>query len=343
MDPGKVIRFCLVGLPAGLVLITAASFLYTEWFRPQQAARPDVHEQQFTRMMRKPVNRVDLEHYVKVLAEDIGERHVGKIESLRAAAYFIESSLGESNMGYQVQRQKYLVEGQEVWNLEVTVPGGKKHDEVIVIGAHYDTVAGSPGADDNASGVAALLSLANAFIGTENERTLKFVAFVNEEAPWARTEQMGSLVYAKALKNKGVNVVAMLSLDSLAFFSDAANSQKHPKGAPQGAPTVGNFLVLVGNEKSGQLVRQAKAGFQAGSDLTIEMNIAKPGALHADRSDHWSFWQVGYPALMITDTGPFRYREYHQAGDQMQQIDLDRLEAAGKGLTGIIAAWAKGE
>ena len=341
MDPGKVIRFCLVGLPTGLVLITAASFVYTEWFKPKQAERPDAREQQFTSMMRKPISREDLQRYVGVLAGDIGERHTGKIENLTAAAYFIESSLGASNMGYRVQRQKYTAGGQEVWNLEVTVPGTGRDDEVLVIGAHYDTVPGSPGADDNASGVAALLCLANAFIGKENPVTLKFVAFVNEESPWSRTEEMGSLVYAKALKEKGTNVIAMLSLDSLAYYSDEDNSQKHPPGTAAGAPSVGNFLVLVGNEKSSSLVNSAKGAFQKKSSLPVESKVAKAGEKHADRSDHWAFWQVGYPGLMITDTGPFRYDEYHQAGDTVQQIDFDRLEAATKGIEGIIEAWAK--
>ncbi|MCF6313444.1 MAG: M28 family peptidase [Verrucomicrobiales bacterium] len=336
MDAGKVIRFCLVGLPAGLILITAASFIYTEWFMPRQAKRPDARERQFAQMMRKEVNRKDLESYVRVLAEDIGERHTGELESLQAAAFFIESSLGASNMGYRVQRQKYTAGEQEVWNLEVTVPGNGKSEEVVVIGAHYDTVAGSPGADDNASGVAALLSLANAFIGTENGRTLKFVAFVNEESPWARSDEMGSLVYAKALKSKGVKVVAMISLDSLGYFSDEPDSQKHPEGSPLAAKKVANFLLAVGNEASAFLVNGAKAPFQAKSDITLQTLVAKEGDLHAGRSDHWSFWQQGYPAAMITDSGPFRYAEYHQAGDQMEQIDFDRLEEAVKGIEGIV-------
>ena len=207
MDSGKIIRFCLIGLPVGLVLIPAMAIFYTEWLKPGQASRSDVHAQQYATMMRKPVSRKDLEHYVRVLAEDIGERHTGKMENLRAAAYFIESSLGESNMGYRVQRQIYTVGVQEVWNLEVTVPGIGKSDEVVVIGAHYDTVPGSPGADDNASGVGTLLCLANAFIGSENTVALKFVAFVNEEMPWAKTNEMGSMVYANALKERGEKVI----------------------------------------------------------------------------------------------------------------------------------------
>lgn len=341
MDPGKVIRFCLVGLPTGLVLITAASFLYTEWFRPNQDLLPDAHEQQYSSMMRKPVSQEDLKHYVGVLANDIGERHTGKIENLTAAAYFIESSLGASNMGYRVQRQKYSAGGEEVWNLEVTVQGRGEAKDVLVIGAHYDTVPASPGADDNASGVAALLCLANVFIGRELPVTLKFVAFVNEESPWARSDEMGSLVYAKALKERGVNVVGMISLDSLAYFSDEPASQKHPPGSDKDAPQVGNFLVLVGNEKSAGLVALAKSGFRTKSRLPIESKVAKPGDIHADRSDHWAFWEMDYPALMITDTGPFRYSEYHQAGDKVEQIDFERLLEATKGIEGIIEAWMK--
>jgi len=340
MDAGKIIRFCLVGFPVGLVLIPAVSITYTEWFKPYQASRPDVREQQYAAMMRKPVNRQDLERYVRVLAEDIGERHTGKMENLRAAAYFIESSLGESNMGYVVQRQKYTAEEHEVWNLEVNVPGIGRSDDVVVIGAHYDTVPGSPGADDNSSGVSALLCLANAFVGSENAVSLKFVAFVNEEAPWSKTDNMGSLVYAKALKERGQNVVGMISLDSLGYFTDEPDSQRHPEGTREDAPSVGNFLVLVGNEASEKIVKSAKLAFQKNSPLPIEAVVAVSGEPHAERSDHWAFWQTGYPGLMITDTGPFRYSGYHQAGDTVSQIDFDRLESAVKGIKGIIEAWA---
>jgi len=340
MDSGKIIRFCLVGFPVGLVLITASSIFYTEWFKPNRASRSDIRERQYASMMRKPVSRKDLEHYVRVLAEDIGERHTGKMENLRAAAYFIESSLGESNMGYRVRRQKYEAGEREVWNLEVTVPGTGKSDEVVVIGAHYDTVPGSPGADDNASGVGALLCLANAFIGSENAVTLKFVAFVNEEKPWAKTDEMGSLVYANALKEKGENVVGMISLDALAYFSDEPDSQRYPEESSKDTPTVGNFLILVGNEMSADLVSSGRAAFQASSQLPIEAVVAAAGDSHAGRSDHWAFWQTGYPGLMLTDTGPFRYSEYHQSGDKVSQIDFDRLETAVKGIQGIIEAWA---
>ncbi|NOY00075.1 MAG: M28 family peptidase [Verrucomicrobia bacterium] len=340
MDSGKIIRFCLVGLPVGLVVIPAVSIIYTEWFKPYQNSLPSVREQQFATMMRKSVSREDLEDYVNVLTEDIGERHMGKMENLKAAAYFIESSLGESNMGYKVSRQKYESEGNEVWNLEVTVPGTGNSGEIVVVGAHYDTVPGSPGADDNASGVSALMCLANAFIGSKNEMTIKFVAFVNEERPWAETENMGSLVYAKALKLRGKKVVAMISLDSLAYFSDEPDSQTHPEGTRADAPSVANFLVLVGNQASAEQISSAKSAFQKSSPLPIEAVVAPPGDLHAARSDHWAFWQMGYPGLMITDTGPFRYDGYHQANDKMSRLDFERLESAVKGIEGIIKAWA---
>ncbi len=340
MDPGKIIRFCLVGLPVGLVLIPAVSIVYTEWFKPYQDSLPTVREQQFATMMRKPVSHKALEEYVNVLAEDIGERHMGKMENLEAAAYFIESSLGKSNMGYRVNRQKFESEGNQVWNLEVTVPGTGNSGGVVVVGAHYDTVPGSPGADDNASGVSALMCLANALIGSKNEMTIKFVAFVNEERPWAETENMGSLVYAKALKLRGEKVVAMISLDSLAYFSDEPDSQTHPEGTREDAPSVADFLVLVGNQASAEQVRSAKTAFQKSSALPVEAVVASAGDLHAARSDHWAFWQTGYPGLMITDTGPFRYKGYHQADDKTSRLDFERLESAVKGIEGIIRAWA---
>ena len=347
MDSGRIIRFCLVGLPVGLVLITASSIFVTEWIQPRRESAADPRQQQYAAMMRKPVSREDLETYVRILSQDIGERHLGKMENLKAAAYFIESSLGPSNMGYQVQRQKYQVEGHEVWNLEVTVPGSGKENGLIVIGAHYDTVPGSPGADDNASGVAALLSLANAFIGTENEMTLKFVAFVNEEMPWAKTENMGSLVYAKALKKRGEKVKGMISLDSLGVYSDKANSQRYPDAsetkpdAPETkAPSTGNFLMIIGNQDSAELVKSAAKAMQGSTSLPVLEVIAKDGDLHSERSDHWAFWQTDYPALLLTDTGPFRYQEYHKAGDVMDRLNMERLEEAVKGIQATIESLA---
>ena len=136
-------------------------------------------------------------------------------------------------------------------NLIAELPGTSKSEEVLVVGAHYDTAGSTPGADDNASGVAVLLAVAHAMTGTENERTVRFVAFTNEEPPFFHTEQMGSRVYARSCVVRGDNIVGMLCLESLGYFDDKEESQEYPQGIDaesMGYPSAGNFIAVVGNE-----------------------------------------------------------------------------------------------
>lgn len=344
MNQGKVIRFCLVALPTGLLVMGAASVMVTHLIGGKD---PDVEEaeqkrQQAARIMRKEVNREDLERYVGVLANDIGERNLDNYKSLRAAAFWIESTMGPSNMGYAVDRQAYEVEGQEVWNVVAELKGLERPDEIIVVGAHYDTVPGSPGANDNGTGVAALLSIANALAGSQPSRTILFAAFVNEEAPHFQTETMGSLVFADWLRQKGANVKGMISLETIGYYTDSPGSQKVPDGVPpEDFPEVGNFLALVGNPKSGELVESAGKGYESAGVGVSALPVVLPESIDGvGWSDHWSFWKEGYPALMATDTAPFRYPHYHLSTDTPDQIDFDRFTEVVRGLQSTVETLA---
>ncbi|MEW6208097.1 MAG: M28 family peptidase, partial [Acidobacteriota bacterium] len=143
--------------------------------------------------------RDNLKTHVEMLAGKIGERNLHRYESLKASKKYIRSGL--ASLGYQVAEQTYWVEGREVKNLEVELRGAK--DEIILVGAHYDSVPGSPGANDNATGAAALLELARLFKDETPAKTIRFVAFVNEEPPYFQTQEMGSLVYARRSKQRG--------------------------------------------------------------------------------------------------------------------------------------------
>jgi len=289
---------------------------------------------------REPVSRERLEQSLEVLSERIGERHLGMPDRLEQAAVWIESTLGGGNIGYTVDRQVYSVDGKEVRNLEAELPGGKRRDEIVVVGAHYDTVPGCPGANDNGTGIAALLALARAFAGDPQERTVRFVAFVNEEPPYFHTEQMGSYVYAQACRSREENIVSMISLETIGYFSDEPGSQETPPGVDERLPDVGDFLAFVGDEDSRFLAGTAETAFQAATDIPAVAGGFPGNVPGVNWSDHWSFRQAGYPAIMVTDTAPFRYPHYHAPSDTMDKLDLDRYTEAVRGLKAVVEAWA---
>jgi Zn-dependent M28 family amino/carboxypeptidase len=271
---------------------------------------------------------------VTTLGGDIGERNVFLPAKLAAAAQFIETAFASA--GYKVTRQSYTADGEVCHNLEVEVPGATRRDEIVVIGAHYDSVAGSPGANDNGSGVAALLALARDWGGRKPDRTLRFVAFVNEEPPFFQTAQMGSLVYAKACRERGERIVAMISLECIGYYSDDAGSQKYPPPVGLFYPRRGDFIGFVSNVRNRKLLRRCVATFRRSAQFPCEGG-ALPGWLPGiGWSDHWAFWQAGYPALMVTDTAPFRYPHYHSAEDAPDRLDYDRLARVVAGFDKLI-------
>ncbi len=285
---------------------------------------------------------------VNMLAGTIGNRNViARYNALCAAADAIERSLTEG--GYQVRRQGYEIKGlkdRPCYNLEVEIRGAKFPDEIVVIGAHYDSEERTPGANDNASGVAALLAMARAFAGVHPERTLRFVAFVNEEPPFFWTRNMGSLIYARQCRAHNERIVAMISLETLGYYSDEPGSQRYP--IPLLAriyPSTGNFVGFIGNLKSHALVRSAMQSFRRAA-LFPAVAACLPGwVTGVGWSDHWSFWRTGYPAIIVTDTALFRYRWYHTAEDTPEKLAYDRMALVVEGLKTVVAdlAGAHGE
>jgi hypothetical protein len=267
---------------------------------------------------------------VQRLAGDIGERNVFLPVLLKASADYIEGELHEA--GYAVISQRFEVRDVECRNLIVEIPGQSLPDEVVVVGAHYDSAQGSPGANDNGSGIAALLALARSWAGSEPARTLRFVAFVNEEPPFFQTEKMGSLIYAQHCREQGDQVVAMLSLETIGYYDGAQGSQKYPFPVGIFYPSRGDFIGFVSNTRNSPLVRRCLETFRRHTAFPSEGG-ALPGFLPGvGWSDHWAFWQQGYPALMITDTAPFRYPYYHTASDTPDKLDYERMARV---LTGL--------
>lgn len=266
---------------------------------------------------------------VRKLAGEIGERNVEHYPELVAAADYISDSFAQA--GLTPRRIGYDVRGKLCENIEVEIAGDQR--EIFVVGAHYDSVFGSPGANDNGSGVAALLALARRFSGKAGLKTLRFVAFANEESGNFQTEQMGSWVYARKCKEKGEQIRGMVSLETLGYFSAAPASQKYPlPGLGAIYPHRGNFIAFVGNVSSRALLRRAIGSFRQHATFPSEGAALPAGVPGVGWSDHWSFWQHGYPAFMVTDTAPFRYPHYHARSDTPDKLDYDSLARVVSGL-----------
>jgi hypothetical protein len=277
---------------------------------------------------------------VETLAGRIGDRNaLNRYESLREAADFIQASFAEA--GHEVSVQEYeprSAGGRPCRNIEVEIRGIGKSDDIVIVGAHYDSVAGSPGANDNATGAAAVLALARAFAGRPLARTLRLVAFVNEEPPFFFSREMGSLVYASRCRERKENIVAMISLETIGYYSDAEGSQAYPIGLLKRVyPRTGDFVGFVGNLRSRALLRDAVGSFRRHGAFPSE-GAALPGFITGvGWSDHWSFWQNGYPAVMVTDTAPFRYPWYHTAWDTPDKINWDRYAGVLSALVDVVA------
>ena len=291
-----------------------------------------------------PLSEVELmirdgvRRHVHEIAGQIGERNLDHPRALTAAADYIRSELQQS--GYVVGQQSYDVEGKKATNLEVELPGESLPDQIVIIGAHYDSVAGSPGANDNGSGVAALIELARILKQSELVKTVRFVAFTNEEPPYFQTDKMGSVVYAKRCFEQRDKIVAMLSLETIGYYSDASGSQTYPFPMNMFYPDKGNFIGFVGNTSSRRVVRKCVQAFRSNAKFPCE-GVAAPGwVMGIGWSDQWSFWQKGYPAVMVTDTAPFRYPHYHTRSDTPDKLDYDRLARVVAGLAEVVKSVA---
>lgn len=276
-----------------------------------------------------------LNRYIKIIADDIGEHNYIFYNQLIQVENFLNERLSQA--GYAVKTQEYSVDGKVFRNLEIEIRGTEKPDEIVIVGLHYDSVVGSPGANDNGTGAVAILALAEKFATLKPKRTLRFVEFVNEEPPFFWSENMGSWVYAQRCKERQENIVAMLSLETMGFYSQASNSQQYPVNILKLIyPNQGNFISFIGNISSRSLIHQAIGKFRNSAQFPSQ-GVSLPNFIPGvGWSDHWSFWQAGYPALMVTDTAPFRYPYYHTQQDTPEHIDYYGLTLVISGLESVI-------
>jgi hypothetical protein len=279
-----------------------------------------------------------LERHIRILAGNIGERNVWRPGSMESTVDYIRQVL--AGYGYEVVSHEFETYGRTVRNLEAVLPGITRPEEIVVVGAHYDTVLNSPGANDNGSGVAGVLELARLFAGRRFPLTVRLVFFANEEAPFFYTSDMGSQRYASRARRQGEQIKAMLALETLGFYTEAGNSQQYPFPFNFFYPDQGNFVAFVGNLGSRNLVRQAIGLFRETTPFPSEGTAAPGWIAGIGWSDHRSFWQEGYQAIMLTDTALFRYPYYHTPYDLPENIDYGRLARVTIGIGRVVAGLA---
>lgn len=282
--------------------------------------------------------RDELQRDVYTLAGEIGNRNVFEQVNLAASAEWIEGELEQA--GYVVERQTYDVTGVPCHNLIVEIRGRERPEEILVVGAHYDSVIGCPAANDNGSAVAAMLALARRLAGRPLQRTLRFVAFVNEEPPFFQTDEMGSLVYAKRCRERDEKIIGMLSLETMGYYSDEPGSQHYPPPFSLLYPSTGDFITFVGNLRSRKFVRQVVGSFRRHAQFPSQGGAIPSLITQVGWSDHWSFWQMGYPGLMVTDTALFRYPYYHTSQDTPEKLDYERLARVVAGMERVVTELA---
>ncbi len=272
--------------------------------------------------------RENLYRHVEFFSGHVGERHLWKDGSLERTADYIESAF--TSYGYSVWRQTYPCYRKKVSNLIVEKKG--EDEGTVVIGAHYDTVPGTPGADDNASAVAGLLELARLHREAPNKKTLLFVAFANEEPPCFGFPNMGSMVYARHLKERKTSVEVMVSLEMIGFFRPERIQNYPLPGMSLFYPKTADFIGVVGNFPSSRCVSFFKKGIRRHSAIDVRSLIAPEFFGGISLSDNFSFWRYGYKAIMVTDTSFFRNRNYHQETDTIDTLDFDKMAEVVKGV-----------
>jgi len=281
--------------------------------------------------------RERLTKHVAVLAGEIGERNQDNRAELDRAADYVEGQLND--LGYLATPDVF---GEKQFrNFVVDLYGTELPAEILVVGAHYDTTWFTPGADDNASGVAALIEVARLLKDRPLRRSVRLIAFVNEEDPYFGGDEMGSMVAAKRSYERDENVIGMFSLEMLGFYSAAENSQHYPKPVQRFYPRTADFIGFVGNLGSRALLHEAIGEFRAAARFPAE-GLAAPEWLVPDvrRSDNYAYWRYGFPAVMVTDTSNFRNRNYHNPRDRPETLDYDRMARVVTGLADMITALA---
>lgn len=279
-----------------------------------------------------------LKRWVELLAGDIGPRPYSNPEKLKHVSGIIREYLLE--LGYETELQPFCYKKNEYFNVIACAEGQQPLDRtlspILVIGAHYDSVYCTPGADDNASAIAGLLEIAR-ILSPRPPEALRMAWFCLEEPPAYRTKNMGSYHYAGLLRQNRQPFSGMICLEMIGYFSDKSGSQKFPLPFMNRLyPSTGNFIALVGNARARPLTMEMKRSFVLGTDLPVETLNAPCIVVGIDFSDHWSFYKMGYPAVMVTDTAFYRNPNYHRPTDLPSTLDYKKAAMVVDGLIQVI-------
>lgn len=278
-----------------------------------------------------------LERDVRHLAGSIGERSLRLPQQLDAAADFIEGELARA--GWRATRQTYMCRGHRVHNLVADLPGTQRPGEIVLLGAHYDSVERSLGADDNASGVAVLLQAARELGAARHARTIRLVAFTNEEPPWFRGPMMGSRRAADMFAERGDDIRHVIILDAVGYFCEAP-CQRYPPILSWFYPDSGDFIAFIGRARDWFEVRDVVGLFRSVATIPSEGLAAPPEVPGVDYSDHAEFWRAGYPGILVSDTPTYRNPHYHRSTDTPETVDYDRLARVTWGVVTVMTELA---
>lgn len=266
--------------------------------------------------------RSELEVHVRYLSEHEPARQWSNIDALDSVAAYIGSQL--ETAGARVEMQQFTVDDRVYRNVRAFY--GPQDGARILIGAHYDVAGELAGADDNASGVAALIEIGRQLAKREWSVPIELVAYTLEEPPFFRTESMGSAIHARALKAEGAELRGLINLEMVGYFTDEPDSQRYPLEDMRAIyPTVGNFIAVVGRTEDASFATEVHAAMNAANDLNTVILLAPPSLTGVDFSDHLNYWAEDFTAVMITDTSFYRNPNYHEATDTADTLDYLRM------------------
>jgi len=275
-----------------------------------------------------------LKNHVDMLSDKCHPRNYRNISNLTKVRDYIVNEFTEA--GGDVTLQPFTINNPAEYNLEppdqcfhnVICVFGKGKGNKLIIGAHYDSFEDTPGADDNASGIAGLIELAYLISRQSPDREIELVAYSLEEPPFFRTNEMGSYRHAERTSESDVKPAGVIVLDMIGYFSDEINSQAYPLPILEKTyPSQGNFIAIVGNQQQKEFTARVKQVMKTNTDLSI-LAIVGPESLNGiDLSDHHNYWKFDINAVMITDTAFYRNQEYHKLGDTSDRLDYSKMRS----------------
>lgn len=299
-----------------IIAIVIALFFIIVWFIVAQPSWSSNHK------VTTEVDATKLKEHVKFLSVEVFPRTAATPVQLEKAAKYIEEDF--KNSGCAIERQDVFVRKEKYCNVigRLNVGRGNK----MIIGAHYDSCWSTPGADDNASGVAGLLELAGLLSKADLQYEIELVAYTLEEPPYFGSDLMGSAVHARTLKRNNEKIAGVIVLEMIGYFSDDFFSQKYPMPLLYlYYPFKGNFITVVGALGQRNFTKKIKLGMQGSTDLPV-FSINAPKSLPGiDFSDHRNYWDNDFQAVMITDTAFYRNTAYHKREDTWDRLDYERM------------------